>query len=684
MLKELVNYANWLKKDFEELFEGTLTEGLHIGIKIDKNGESEYEFNYKSKVYNKGDELDDFLLELRKREIISKALGNNKGIIDKVIFSNNPYSIFFKLYFTDSKDKSKILNITEWEEFVNNNKSDGNVENIKENFKSSFIIQRINEIFEDSQNNKKNIIGYYEKILKEYMNNVDDNERNLVFQIKNYVKEKLKYKILNDSNFISMFLNEENGKIKFNKKFFDKEIRVNFLVEDELLKKAANRYFSKMIFVKKDYNKENETKTYGLPSFFNKAAEEKKKFNFHRTSFFKVNTLAPISSAIILNELLNIKENLPNPLPVFIDKNELNAKVIILFKNDKKKGYKEIISEIAKSHKDDLGNYYLLNFTKTKINDLDFVSSFKFYLDSTYEITNLGIFKKVDICGKISNIFDIEDVLDNNFLFKVNRNSGYQSGIFKNNYFTDKIDPGKGNEIPSFTLNNLYKYRKTIYDAIYKSRLYLITPQMIKEFCEPVIYWEILHDETNEKGYSKNEYRIIKKLLYYFVLNKIFDKENKNTGGIDMPSKLPEYYENLKGFLEKTFDLSKTKEITFETDEDFAFGLGQLIRYLLNLSESTNKNHSMLIPFLQKLNNDKLFMKQLGTTFKTYSHRIKMSYWMFDRLMANIMSYKPKKGLQDLEMIILSGYFADSVIEKLINEKYSKKKEENLKEEENE
>ncbi len=48
MLQELVNYAKWLKKDFKELFEGNLTEGLHIGIEVRKK-EEKYIFNYKSR-----------------------------------------------------------------------------------------------------------------------------------------------------------------------------------------------------------------------------------------------------------------------------------------------------------------------------------------------------------------------------------------------------------------------------------------------------------------------------------------------------------------------------------------------------------------------------------------------------------------------------------------------------------
>ena len=67
------------------------------------------ENSYKSDVHNGKIVPSDLLNRLKRREIISKALGDNKGIIDKIILSNNPYAIFFKLYFTESKSKDKVL-----------------------------------------------------------------------------------------------------------------------------------------------------------------------------------------------------------------------------------------------------------------------------------------------------------------------------------------------------------------------------------------------------------------------------------------------------------------------------------------------------------------------------------------------------------------------------------------------
>lgn len=236
------------------------------------------------------------------------------------------------------------------------------------------------------------------------------------------------------------------------------------------------------------------------------------------------------------------------------------------------------------------------------------------------------------------------------------------------NYFKEKIDVGKGYEIPLFILNNIYRYRKYLYDAFYKSRLYLINATIFQNICMPVIRYEICHDEANGKYSSKNEEVIKEKLLIYIHINRIFDPSNKNFGGIDMPSQLPRYYNNLLKLLRGDIDF-------YQSDQDFAFGTGQLIRYLLEQSESSNKNHSMLNPFLQKLGDFDIFIKHLNQVLKTYGYKIKMNYDLFDKVMSNTTGYNVEENrcLKDLEPIFICGYFAKSAFSQIISERTAKK-----------
>ncbi len=143
-----------------------------------------------------------------------------------------------------------------------------------------------------------------------------------------------------------------------------------------------------------------------------------------------------------------------------------------------------------------------------------------------------------------------------------------------------------------------------------------------------------------------------------------------------MPSELPKYYDNLLSLLRGEINY-------YQSDEDFAFGTGQLIRYLLERSESGNKNHSMFEPFLQKLGNFNVFITQINRALKTYGYKIKMNYDLFDKMMSNSTSYKLEadKSLKDLETILISGYFAKSAISQILKERNERKNNEGEKNE---
>lgn len=668
MIQELVNYSKWLKKDFPDLFEGSVSEGLHILINLNDNGDI-VEDSYQSEVFKKNSITSKFLNDVKKREIVSNALGDNKGIVDKVIFSNNPYAIFFKLYFTTSISEEKKLNPEEHENFVEvaqrkHKNLELTFEEIKDQLFTKFINSRLEIAFFDNEQKYKNIKTYYSKIEDTYFDVEKDSiEKRYFKNIETYVFNDLMEKIQSDSNFVDMFVVEksvDNKKtIIFETNFFDKQIKINFNVPFEILQNASGRYFAQNIFNVAKFNQICDDNQFGLSNFYNKAAEDKKLFNLHKTAFYKPNILIKRNWGILLNEFLSASKFLPKVLPVFIEKDELNARVVKIFKNDNKKGYKEIISNIATNYEDDLQNYYLINFGNQEIKDLDFVSSFDFkqnisWCDHVIELFFDKISKKSIFYSKVTNIFHIEEIVNDHFF---NKKLSYFGSI------------KKGEKTPDFLINNYYKYNKLLYDAFYKSRLHLITAIIFKNICMPSIRHTISHDATKNNGYSKNEFQIKEKLLIYIHLNKLFDKNNINFGGIDMPSALPRYYENLLNLLRGEIDY-------YQSDGDFAFGTGQLIRYLLDKSESSNKNHSMFEPFLQKLGNFDVFITQINRALKTYGHKIKMSYDTFDKIMSNSTSYKLEgnKTLKDLETILISGYFAKPAIWQIIEERKENKK----------
>jgi len=110
MIRELVNYSEWLKNDFPDLFKGIVFEGLHIEVSLDKNGKlKENGFNFG--IYQKDDIPSSFLLKLAKNENVGEMIPiyiiKNKYIDSsgKFFSSNNYYSYFFKLF---KKDNTKL------------------------------------------------------------------------------------------------------------------------------------------------------------------------------------------------------------------------------------------------------------------------------------------------------------------------------------------------------------------------------------------------------------------------------------------------------------------------------------------------------------------------------------------------------------------------------------------------
>ena len=664
MIRELVNYSEWLKKDFSDLFEGKLEEGLHIFFKLNNDTISEIKTYKIGKKLPQVTDENKFVFDLAKQVFGSNVISANKCLHnDKYILSNNPFCYKLNLV-TDSE----IKNYFDFNDITKNGK-----------IRKRKILNHVNAI-------KKDFLILYDeetrliakKIIQVFINtsfemirsiNIDDNG-SVIFTSGNAFVQQIIEKIK------ETYLNEQalETSESFLKKLNKKKLIIYFDVDKALYNKTSDIYKQQRGGLKQTIPTINyQDAPYTLNSFINNA-NENKIFLKHLTAFHKYNYYHKKEFDELLKDVKPAIKVLPNPLPIFIVKSGLNGKFIKIFKNDKSKGYKEIISELFRTHKEDLNNYYLFNGNSVAINDFDYVSSFSYEIDRLGTNKYFKLFPLKNFEYKVENIFDLEKIISKKFLFKIKRDNKAQFELLNTNYFSDKLDAGKGNAIPAFIENNIYKYRKLLYDAFYKSRLHLITANIFKDICMPVIRYEISHDETNSKGCSKNKYRIIEKLLLYINLNKQFDKNNINFGGIDMPSELPKYYDNLLSLLKDEID-------HYQSDEDFAFGTGQLIRYLLEQSKSDNKNHSMFEPFLQKLGNFNVFITQINRALKIYGYKIKMNYDTFDKMMSNSTNYKLEAGksLKELETILISGYFAKSAIWQIIRERQEEQKRKQIK-----
>lgn len=589
MIKEI---SNFIEKIPEEYFtEGLIpSDGLHIWIKLDENNNLIEKKSYLVKTEKKKKEyyelindslnVADFPHDLLLREYHSGIISQNKGL--DLPAKKIHSSSPFVLWF-----KKKYL------------------KTLKDSFKVYF------------NNTKK----YF-----------DENDLILINKIHSFCE-----------NFLINFLNEEK---LINELKEDSYIKIYFDTNLDLVKKGYENYLGSKLFNKENYNLQDDE--FGLSGFLN-GDNIKKLFLMHKTSHFNVNNHISRKEAynLYLFERLiknKPKAKLPNPLPIFIDQEELNTRVIELYNREGVLNFHQIIHKILEEHKKDLTNYYLIFWSKQgglTIHDLDFVPRFRFKLDN-FEIKNLFDVKN-SFEGTIQDVFHFEleivQRLFNNVLIQRTKDNKVNFRYFDDIEYNAKYMT-QTNHI------NVLRYRKSFYDYIYKSKLNAITKNIFYNLMISSVLDDIKHDEIKNNFHTLDR-NIKEKLNIYFSLTK-------NFGGEDMASKIPILRDKLKNLLENS-------ETHIETDEEFAFDAGQLIYYIIYQSEAANKTHALLEPYITK-SDPTLFKIAITRGIDQYKHKLPYGTKRFQKLASEILGWDSLTKIKDLLPILLAGYFSNSLL----------------------
>jgi len=597
MITEIANFVDTIPDRYHT--KGLpRSKGLHIFIDLDENGNIR-DNGYKSVMIDKKNRVFDLNLkgelveidyqgDVEKREYYSRVIDLNKAldIPKKKILTSVAYVLWFK-----AQNLDKVPN--------------------------SYEI-------------------YFDKALA---NSIPE-RKDRIEQVRVFCKRELLNLIRKDK--------------KLNKVEDNDNVKVYFNVDLEVIKKDFENYLKKNLFNKEDYNVTNaDGETFGLSGFLN-GANVKKQFMMHKTSFFEVNSR--ISEKIALNLykferlLANKMEGnlpkLPNPLPIFVDRDELNREVIRLYSDDRVLHFREIVKRLFEQHRSDLSDYYLINWRNTTdgpiIVDFDFVPLFR-YLLSGFEMKNpLGIqdYREYRIENIFQFEFDVVRAIFNNALVVKTKNDEVLLKYF------DDID---AKYMSAKTYQNILKFRKSFYDYIYKSRTLAITGRMFYE----IIMSSILDDIKRDEKFAKT-YPIKDKLNILFSLNHIFDPTNNNFKGGSMASKIPEFQERIrKLFSDENYHIAD--------DDEFAFAAGQLIYYILYQSQASNKTHALLEPYISK-SDPALFKLTITRGIEQYKHSLHFGHRKLNKLASEVLGYECKASVKDLLPIILAGYFSNSLI----------------------
>lgn len=616
MIKEL---SQFVAEQVPELIKEKAIDpkpGLHVLISFNEEGTANLQ-GAERYIDKKNGDTSRFLRECAKRQHLSWMINTNKcfDLPAKGIHTSSPYSLGFKIKMLKEdeakKEKSKVLK-----------KSKPTYE-----YKSvilSALSERLDSYFKKSLDPKFQL---NERIKQD------------VIKFNNYLKNGLQT-LLNNINDYEELDWEEYVII-----YLDKPL--------DLYEAFQRSYYAGGLFNTDSFNVEINGEVYGTSNFHN-GFNSKKPFLTHQTATFDITTRISTIEAQALDEftVLAAKKIFPNPTPIFIEKKELTTEAIRIFhrEEDEKHSHRKIIKELVKKE-NDLGNYYLLYYSGGAIRDFDFVSKFKYVLGSqnaesdekhvwviknVTELIEKGKQPKAEI--ELRNVFDLESVvvrqLFNNALVKVDEK---KDQIYLR-YFDD-LDP-KYYRPAYYTL--MLKYRKAIYDYIYKS---------MRSGIRGYQFYDITMTGLMDDLKESKEYTIKMKLNIFFSLYHHF---TTNQNPEFMPSKIEKHKSHLKNVLEN-------EESHFPSDEAYAFGAGQLIYYLLSQSEAGERTHALLEPFLQKTNYAH-FNDAISKTILKYKHAIGFGFQRFNALSGEVLDYEAEKTLGELRPFMLAGYFCPNAL----------------------
>lgn len=417
------------------------------------------------------------------------------------------------------------------------------------------------------------------------------------------------------------------------------------------------KYLGQSIFNKTDFNIIDRNTIYGVSDSLS-SFNDKKRFLQHQSASFRYNYRINSEEAQLVWKFYKLLQNkqLPNPLPIFVDKQEanLNINVVELFNNKGVTSYTEIIRSLIHLQSKNLQNFYLMFVQKGLIIDLDFVPVFKYNLlsksNNHFTINEIfGIEPLVYFDSKIHNVFDFQTNVVNH-IFNKQLVPETKTGSIWLKYFDElKIKPDYG--LTDTIYNLIYKYRKAWYDFIYKSKQHAITMSMIDEMLKETIIDDLRHD----KEFNKTT-QIRKKLSLWFGLNPLFDN---NYNSKSMANKTVELQSKIR-------EIAQSESLHITTDDEFAFASGQLIWKLLIQSESSNRTHALLEPFLQKTD-PSMFKQAIASSFNLYKYKFNLypTKYEFDKLFSEVMGYDPDfSNMKSHLSMILAGYFSESIFKK--------------------
>lgn len=403
-------------------------------------------------------------------------------------------------------------------------------------------------------------------------------------------------------------------------------LKIFFEDDKELYVREEQRYLITKLFNKNDYSTEIDGQILGPPND-NLTLNPKKPYMEHKTRKIMVPYLLTTQNALVQRMFFDYLMNEANKgnTNLFFDNSVLDSKYnksgITALKNG------EFIEG-------DFSGFFLQTIVVCtqkgdiliEIEHQDTIVDYKYNLYKPFVYSNV---LEDDVTDeqyrKYGNKKELLAVI-NEVLF-----SKWLSG----NFFSDEEQIKKIN-IDSILKKNIFLSRDAIFAWLYKGQskgiesiLHLVSISIIKSSI------------TN--GY-------IGKAVKQFNLMKSLDMY---LGGNDMKDR----YIDIRNSLSRKINADGYSQI--ESESEYYYAVGQLVRYYISLSKSKDKNHSLANPFFY-VANDGVLKKRLEQLFKKYNYAIKISANRYNKLYAMIIAYITEGKVNSED--IIAGYLSDNLI----------------------
>lgn len=406
-------------------------------------------------------------------------------------------------------------------------------------------------------------------------------------------------------------------------------LKIFFEDDKELYVREEQRYLITKLFNKNDYSTEIDGQILGPPND-NLTLNPKKPYMEHKTRKIMVPYLLTTQNALVQRMFFDYLMNEANKgnTNLFFDNSVLDSKYnksgITALKNG------EFIEG-------DFSGFFLQTIVVCtqkgdiliEIEHQDTIVDYKYNLYKPFVYSNV---LEDDVTDeqyrKYGNKKELLAVI-NEVLF-----SKWLSG----NFFSDEEQIKKIN-IDSILKKNIFLSRDAIFAWLYKGQskgiesiLHLVSISIIKSSI------------TNGYiGKAVKQFNLMKSLDVYF-------------GGNDMKEEKDRYI-NIRSNLRSKINQDGDSQI--ESESEYYYAVGQLVRYYISLNKSKDKNHSLANPFIY-VANEGVLKKRLEQLFKKYNYSIKINYNRYNKLYAMIIAYMTEGKVNSED--IIAGYLSDNLI----------------------